>query len=76
MKIVDKSGRRSGTDRRQLLSPITFYEKKTDDDRKGEVDRRSGFERRSEKGVRGIIGMDDKRFFKKDLVSQILLKLI
>ena len=75
MKIVDKGGRRSGTDRRQLLSPITFPERRTDDDRRGEVDRRNGFERRSEKGVRVIIGNDRRRFFKKDLISQLLLKL-
>jgi hypothetical protein len=75
MKIVDKGGRRSGTDRRQLLSPITFPERRTDVDCKGEVDRRSGFERRSEKEVRVIIGMDRRKFFKTDLVSKLLLKL-
>ncbi len=75
MKIVDKDGRRSGADRRQLLSPITFPERRTGDDRRGEVGRRSGFERRSEKGVRVIIGMDRRKFFKTDLVSKLLLKL-
>jgi hypothetical protein len=75
MKIVDQDGRRSGIDRRQLLFPITFPERRTDDDRRGEVDRRSGFERRSEKGVQVIIGNDRRTFFKKDLISRILLKL-
>jgi len=71
MQIDDHGGRRFVTDRRQILSPINFSDRRSDRDRRSEDDRRSGSDRRSEKGFRSIIGMDRRIFF-KNLFSDLI----
>jgi len=65
MRIIDQGGRRSGTERRQILVQINFPDRRLSKERRSGVDRRSSLDRRSKKRFRSIVGMDRRKMLKK-----------
>ena len=64
IEMLNKGGRRSGSDRRKLSSLIDFPDRRSGIDRRSGFDRRSGLDRRSPQGFRSIVSMDRRRSFR------------
>ncbi len=58
MELFDTGSRRLGFDRRQTSSPIDFADQRLGGDRRSELGRRSGLDRRNSKGFRAIAKLD------------------
>jgi len=79
--LIDKGGRRYGIERRQISINQNIPERRPGIDRISAKDRRGSLDRREEciKSAKSLdlkTSIDRRKIFKKDLVSQHLLKLI
>jgi hypothetical protein len=79
--LIDNGGRRSGIERQQISINQNIPERRLGIDRRSTKDRRGSPDRREEciknaKAPDLRTGIDRRKFFKKDLISQLLLKLI
>jgi hypothetical protein len=78
--LIDKGGGRSGIERRQISINQNIPERRPGIDRRSAKDRRGSPDRREEciKSAKSFdlrTSIDRRKFFKTDLISQLLLKL-